>query len=399
MSGSESDEAHESAAEKRLRLAKEMIERVEAEERDKVDGADVDAEAIGHRLRDDLAERRGLLRRDVAESYGPAPPPEDRVRRLRWRGQPLTCMAADADAAIVYCGCKGGTIVKWDAVSGERLAEIEGGGAEEEGHRGDVLALALSSDKAFLVSGGADHSILVWRRGTYACVKALTGHRGPVTCLGFRRKSLQLFSGSGDRTVKVWDLDTMSYVETLYGHQDTVTAIASLDREHCVSTGARDRSLRLWKIVNETQLLFEAGAVSESLDCVAMLSETGFLTGAQDGTIAMWDSLRKKPTLQIREAHGRGNWITALAALPYGDVAASGSTDGGIRVWRVQERDRKMSLLWAIPGIAGFVNALAFDAAGRSLLAAVAQEHRFGRWSRIRQARNGVRVIALLPQQ
>ena len=95
---------------------------------------------------------------------------------------------------------------------------------------------------------------------------------------------------------------------------------------------------------------------------------------------------------------GSGNWITALAALPYGDVAASGSTDGAIRLWRVQERDRKMTLLWAIPSIAGFVNALSFDSTGSTLFAGIAQEHRFGRWSRIARGRNGVRVIALLPQ-
>lgn len=56
---SDEDEDSETAAEKRLRLAKEFISRIEDEERNKVDGHDVDAEAIAHRLRDDLSNEKG----------------------------------------------------------------------------------------------------------------------------------------------------------------------------------------------------------------------------------------------------------------------------------------------------------------------------------------------------
>ena len=41
------------------------------------------------------------------------------------------------------------------------------------------------------------------------------------------------------------------------------------------------------------------------------------------------------------------------------------------------------------------MNALAFAPSGKFLVAAIGQEHRLGRWDRVKAARNGVRIIPL----
>ena len=43
----------------------------------------------------------------------------------------------------------------------------------------------------------------------------------------------------------------------------------------------------------------------------------------------------------------------------------------------------------------GFVTAIVFDPTGRSMIAAVAQEHRLGRWAREKKARNGFISVPL----
>ena len=40
----------------------------------------------------------------------------------------------------------------------------------------------------------------------------------------------------------------------------------------------------------------------------------------------MWDINKKKPTATVPNAHGPGRWICAVAALPYSDLVASGTT-------------------------------------------------------------------------
>lgn len=115
----------------------------------------------------------------------------------------------------------------------------------------------------------------------------------------------------------------MGYVETLFGHQDSVLAVDALRAETAASVGGRDKTARFWKIVDETQLVFRGGArsavrelleggalegmdededggdgvvtkkqkkegeqkrfVEGSLECIAMVDETTFLTGGDSG--------------------------------------------------------------------------------------------------------------------
>jgi len=439
---SDEEDDSETAAEKRLRLAKEFISRIEDEERDKVDGHDVDAEAIAHRLRDDLSNEKGILSRNVAKhiaagaAAAAAPTDEgaaaaegagaadagaggaavsDGRQVLRFKGQPVTCMVLSADAKYVFCGSKCGTIVQWSLATGEKLVEHEraeetdstqkqGGGKVYErhgndrqgaqGHTAEILALAITSDGKMLASGGRDRRIIIWDTIESVLLRVFTGHRDAVASLAFRRRTHQLFSGSLDRTIKIWNLDQMAYVETLYGHQDCITSMDSLDKDRVVTAGARDRSLRLWKVVEESQLVFQGKPEMGSVDCVAMITEAFFLSGSEDGTLAVWDAQKKRPLAQVKSAHGENNWITAVAALKYGDVAASGSCDGQIKLWKCVPKVREFTFLLSIP-VVGFVNALSFDTHGSILSAAVAQEPKLGRWQRIKKARNGVVVFTL----
>lgn len=66
-----------------------------------------------------------------------------------------------------------------------------------------------------------------------------------------------------------------------------------------------------------------------------------------------------------------------------------------IRVWKVGENYRELVLLFEVP-VKGFVNSLAFTNDGTKLIAAVGQEHRLGRWWRIKEAKNSIVVIPLL---
>jgi len=86
----------------------------------------------------------------------------------------------------------------------------------------------------------------------------------PFQNVAFRKGTNQLYSGSFDRTLKVYDLSpsVMGYVETLFGHQDHVLGLDALRGETCISVGGRDKTVRYWKIVDETQLVFRGGGRS-----------------------------------------------------------------------------------------------------------------------------------------
>ncbi|KAF9078062.1 WD40-repeat-containing domain protein [Rhodocollybia butyracea] len=172
----------------------------------------------------------------------------------------------------------------------------------------------------------------------------------------------------------------------------------STPAETLLTVGARDKTARFWKVPEETQLVFRGGGATSSaalghetrtkrdklrevlegkmdalasddddseaavvkekekkdmeehryiegsLECVAMIDETAFLTGGDSGSICLWSTSKKKPVFTCGVAHGlydplekedeseedgikippHPRWITALASLRYSDMFASG---------------------------------------------------------------------------
>ncbi|CAK7218749.1 pre-rRNA processing protein [Sporothrix eucalyptigena] len=313
------------------------------------------------------------------------------------------------------------------------------------GHVGSILCVAASQDGKFVVTGGADKRMVVWDAEELKPLRVFTHHRDAVTGLAFRRGTNQLYSCSKDRTIKIWSLDELAYVQTLFGHQDEVTDIDALAQEKCVSVGTRDRTARMWKVIEETQLVFRGGgsggkgvpagvdprslAHEGSMDRVAMLDDELFVTGSDNGALALWSTQKKKPLSVIPRAHGiepvlsgreqydaamstaaaqaanpppppQPRWITALRTIPYSDIVLSGSWDGSVRVWCLSKDKRKLESLGALGGsdskfsLHGVVNDIAaFERGergrdGLSVVVAVGQEHRLGRWGRQPGARN-----------
>lgn len=182
-----------------------------------------------------------------------------------------------------------------------------------------------------------------------------------------------------------------------YGHQSPITAIDALTKERALTSGGVDQSLRIWKIVDESQLIYNGH--SGSIDSVKFITEEIFLSCGDDGKLCLWNANKKKPTSEVKLAHGLSvtgepNWISASATLVNSDLIASGSCDGYIRIWKLEKNYRAIKLKFEIP-VQGFINCLVFTNDGSHLIAGIGQEHRLGRWWKLKDAKNNIIVIPL----
>ncbi|KAG9313760.1 hypothetical protein JVU11DRAFT_6119 [Chiua virens] len=411
------EDIDEAPAEKRLRLAKLYLQSVtEGLAEGEFDAAEVDKELISARLRQDVLEHSGKVHLFIADTYDFAS-----TSRLRCRGHRFSVTSAIAtdDAKFLFTASKDGSINKWDLRTGQKITtfykqrlDLKGKGKERinpfdlEGHTDEVLALAVSSNGQYLASAGKDKKVGVWDVEKNQWVKGFGGHKDLVSSLAFRKGTLQLYSGSFDRTVKLFDLSVLGYVETLFGHQDTIVALDALRGETVVTAGARDRTLRYWKIPEESQLVFRGGGksalrelleggafeghasneeveakkgkdsmgqtkfVEGSIECVAMIDETSFVSGGDTGSICLWNAQKKKPVFTQALCHGlhevesstegtlkTPRWITSIACLQYSDLFASGSWDGVIRIWKLDSKLKSFSLVGTVSS-PGVVNSL-----------------------------------------
>ncbi|KAM6300767.1 U3 small nucleolar RNA-interacting protein 2 [Aegotheles albertisi] len=403
------EEVEETPQEKKLRLAKVYLEQLRQIEEERAADEEEEeaarpADLIGDRLQEDVLEQRGRLQRLVAKDVQPPDPASIRV--LRGHKLPVTCLVIAPGDRVIFSASKDGSLIKckWDVESGKRLCVVPGGkkGTEERhlGHGSQVLCMAISSDGKYLATGDKNKLIMIWDTATCKRLHIFTGHRDAVSGLSFRKGTHQLYSASHDRCVKVWDVAENAYMETLFGHQDVITGLDSLSRECCVTSGGRDGTVRLWKIPEESQLVFCGH--QGSIDCIQLINEEHMVSGADDGSIALWGLTKKKPLALARQAHGLQEaqglqqpfWVSSVAALRNSDLLATGSHSGSVKLWKCGEGFRKLEPLWDIP-LVGFVNCLKFSTAGDFLVAGLGQEHRLGRWWRVKEAKNSICIIPL----
>ncbi|KAF7545170.1 hypothetical protein G7Z17_g9390 [Cylindrodendrum hubeiense] len=477
-----SEEEEETAAERRLRLAERYLENVkEHVDEAGFDAADIDRDLINERLVEDVAETKGRVYRQLASELA-----FDKASRTFFRSNTNAVTSIATCAPYIYTTTKDLIVQKWRTqdlpqhqypqttkrkpkkpqAPPRRQPELETwvkgntGKSQDKDyqrHTDHILAVAASPDGKYVATGGKDRKLIIYDAETLKPIKIFTHHRDAITGLVFRRGTNQLYSCSKDRTVKVWSLDEMAYVETLFGHQDEIVDVDALAQERCISVGARDRTARLWKVAEETQLVFRGGAVDKkgrpgikarsllhegSMDRVAMIDDDLFVTGSDNGAIALWSVTKKKPMYIESAAHGLDppldpheasaeqdpdpkavphptpRWITALKTIPYSDVILSGSWDGHIRVWRLTEDKRKIEPIGVLATpdeapqqstddgsrgpIKGLINDISvFERGDRGkdglcVVAAVAQQHRLGRWQpRTKGGRNGGLVFEI----
>lgn len=194
-------------------------------------------------------------------------------------------------------------------------------------------------------------------------------------------------------------MDDMAFVEALFGHQTPVTGIDAHIRERAITSGGSDRTVRIWKIIEESQLVYTGGH-DGSIENVKLINEETFLSSGDDGQLCVWSVNKKKPLSCVKLAHGRTdkghpNWISSITTLLNTDLVASGSCDGFLRIWRLEQNFTKITELFHVP-IEGFINDLQFIDNGNKIVACVGQEHRLGRWWTQKQAKNCLLVVSLV---
>uniref|UniRef100_A0A8D0BQG1 U3 small nucleolar RNA-interacting protein 2 n=1 Tax=Salvator merianae TaxID=96440 RepID=A0A8D0BQG1_SALMN len=394
------EEIEETPQEKKLRLAKLYLEQLRQQEEEKAEEEAFEKDLVAGRLKEDVLEQKGKLQRQIAGTL--QPPDVSAIRILRGHQLPITCLVISADDKYIFSAAKDCSIIKWDVESGKKLHVIHRGkkGTEDghAGHTAHILCMAISSDGKFLATGDRNKLIMIWEASACKHLYKFTGHRDAVSGLSFRKGTHQLYSSSHDRSVKVWNVAENAYVETLFGHQDVITGLSSLGRECCVTSGGRDGTVRVWKIPEESQLVFYGH--QGSIDCIQLINEEHMVSGADDGSVALWGLSKKKPLTTVKQAHGvlktqglkQPYWISSVAALLNSDLVATGSHSGQVKFWKCGEGYRKLEPIFEIP-LVGFVNSLHFSSSGNFLVAGIGQEHRLGRWWKIKEAKNSICII------
>ena len=75
-------------------------------------------------------------------------------------------------------------------------------------HKGDIHTIAFSPNGSLIISGSADHSMLLWDVVTGKMIRPLIGHTDEVWSVSFSPNGKRIVSTSEDKTIKIWDVES-----------------------------------------------------------------------------------------------------------------------------------------------------------------------------------------------
>jgi len=223
------------------------------------------------------------------------------------------------------------------------------------------------TQQEYIVTGGADNSVIVFNVESSKIISTLTGHTRRVNDVLFHPSGQAILSCSQDKTVRVWhgEIGSSSYApaHVIKTHTEEVTGISlhatgdffaasSLDRSwtfHDINTGAC-----LLKVIRSRD---DAG-----LSTVAFHPDGLILgTGTTDSIVRIWDV---KSQENVASFEGHSGKIVDISFSENGFYLATAAEDS-VKLWDL----RKLSNFSTIP-IEGAISAANFDYSGNYLAVA-----------------------------
>jgi WD40 repeat protein len=213
------------------------------------------------------------------------------------------------------------------AVSAEERARIEI--VPDIPHSLSIESVAVSSDGARLVSGGADKTMKLWDIATGRLLRTFEGHQGWVNSVAFSPDGSRILSGSGlqDHTLRLWDAASGKLIRSWKAHSRGLGSVAfSPDGALLLSAGEKSElnreddsgALSLWDAASGQLIrVFEhSGRVTSaafSLDGTRIISsgDAGLIGRDTKTTLKLWDTATGR---LIRTFEGHSDALISSAA-------------------------------------------------------------------------------------
>ncbi|MCP4361295.1 MAG: hypothetical protein GY796_25075, partial [Chloroflexi bacterium] len=219
------------------------------------------------------------------------------------------------DGKLLAAASTGGTVVIWDAESGERLVTLEG---HEEGLVGGyftgVLDAAFSPDGRQVVTAGTDKTARIWDVATGEELQVLTGHTAGLTNVAYSPdgKLIATASDEPDVTVKIWNAETGQELFALPpSHGDRVWGLDFSPDGTLLATAGGDTTAKVWYLdmaAGRGILLSTLTGHTGTTQVVHFNPDGNSLTSNGGGKVKVWDL---SPLLNIDL-----NTVTETISLP-----------------------------------------------------------------------------------
>ena len=229
-----------------------------------------------------------------------------------------------------------------------------------EAHTAEILDVRFSREGDRIAAASADHTVSLWETfGEHRNLGLLRGHKGAVTCLAwceYESRTL-LVSGSADHTLVLWDPQTGERVRRFRGHRGIVNGVAcTRSRDGRIASVSDDGRVLLWDC-GASRYPIDAIELGYPITCIEFSDDaTHLILGGLDNAIHVVDLATHERRFSLL---GHTHTVTSVALSHAGTRLVSAGMDDTVRIWDVQPFAASSRLLRTLHGMAsGFENLL-----------------------------------------
>lgn len=265
------------------------------------------------------------------------PPPLPAHVRLRGKisevGTPTTQVAWSPDGGLIIGASTEGALRVWDVRTRRELRSFEGIPRE-------VNDIAWSPDGRF-IAASFDNEVAIWEQEIGMLKSRLTAHRESVKSVAWAPDGNRLASASYDGTVNLWDVITVQKLKTIeYDNPRYVSKVNSVAwapaGAYYLVAGYGNGEVIAWD-TNSGKMRRTYRGHKAAVNSVAISPNRAILaSGSDDGAIRIWRIDEPEDNFQI-VLEGHTKEVTKICFSPNGGLLASRSNDDTVRVWRASD--------------------------------------------------------------
>ncbi|XP_077493148.1 serine-threonine kinase receptor-associated protein wmd [Amblyomma americanum] len=122
------------------------------------------------------------------------------------------------------------------------------------GHKGAVWGVALNKDASVAATGAADFTAKLWNAVAGEELHTFS-HPHIVRCVDFDSEGVRLLTGSNDKTLRIFDVNKEDAAPTmLKGHTSAIKKVLFLQDDKRIVSASDDKSVRFWDYVGGTEV-------------------------------------------------------------------------------------------------------------------------------------------------
>lgn len=236
------------------------------------------------------------------------------------------CLEFMPDGRSIVSGWADGKVRAFLPQSGKLLYVIN------DAHKNGVTALGMTRDCGYIVSGGMEGEVRIWRIGrqTQNMDASMKEHRGRVWAIRIRQDDSQAVSASADGSCIIWDLKTKTRTLCLFESTCFKNIAYHPDESQLLTTGT-DRKIAYWDTFDGQAIRVLEGSEEGELTSLS-ISKSGshYVSAGGERLVKLWDY---DAGVCSHIGVGHSGLITSVALSPDQTFIVSAGSEGAILIW------------------------------------------------------------------